>query len=229
MRIVLLGAPGSGKGTQAVRMVEELGIPQISTGDLLRAAVTAGTELGVKAKAIMEAGQLVPDDLVLGIIRDRLAEADTADGFILDGFPRNLAQAEALDRMLADLGYPLDTALFIDVDFDLLVKRLSGRLTCQSCGAVFNRFTNPPRTGGQCDNCGGSLHHRADDNEATVSNRLHVYETQTSPLIAWYEERGILRRVSGEGEIDEISRRIRGAIGRAGGGAAPRNKAADRA
>jgi adenylate kinase len=204
MRIVLLGAPGSGKGTQAKLMVERYRIPQISTGDLLRAAVTTGTALGQQAKAAMDAGQLVPDEIVLGMIRERLSLPDADAGFILDGFPRNLSQAESLDRMLADMGHPLDGVLLIDVDFDILMQRLSGRLTCESCGAVFNSYTKPPRHFGVCDMCGGNLHHRADDNEETISNRLRIYESQTRPLVGYYESRGMLQVVEGEGEIPDI-------------------------
>jgi len=204
MRIVLLGAPGSGKGTQAKHMVERYRVPQISTGDLLRSAVTAGTPLGQQAKAAMDAGQLVPDEIVLGMIRERLAMPDADAGFILDGFPRNISQAEALDRMLEEMGRPLDGTLLIDVDFDLLMQRLSGRLTCESCGAVFNRYTKPPRHDTVCDMCGGNLHHRADDNEETISNRLRVYEAQTKPLVSYYQSRGVLETIDGEGEIDEI-------------------------
>ena len=204
MRIVLLGAPGSGKGTQAKLMVERYRIPQISTGDLLRAAVTTGTALGQQAKAAMDAGQLVPDEIVLGMIRERLSLPDADAGFILDGFPRNLPQAESLDRMLADMGHPLDGVLLIEVDFDILMQRLSGRLTCESCGAVFNSYTRPPRHFGVCDKCGGNLHHRADDNEETISNRLRIYDSQTRPLVGYYRSRGVLEVVEGEGEIPDI-------------------------
>lgn len=213
MRIVLLGAPGSGKGTQAKRMVEQLRIPQISTGDLLRAAVANGTELGLQAKAAMDAGQLVSDDIVLAMIRERLACPDAARGFILDGFPRNLAQAESLDRLLEGIGQPLDNVLLIDVDFESLLERLSGRLTCESCGAVFNRFTNPPRADGLCDVCGGNLRYRADDNEATISNRLRVYEVQTKPLIAHYRSHGILHTIKGEGDIGDIFKAVMRTLG----------------
>ena len=204
MRVILLGAPGSGKGTQAQLMTERFGIPQISTGDLLRSAVSKNTPLGQQAKAHMDAGQLVPDEIVLGMIRERLASPDTDNGFILDGFPRNLNQAERLDSMLEAMGKPLDAVLFIDVDFDILMQRLAGRLTCESCGAVFNIYTSPPRQDGICDNCGGNLHHRADDNEETISNRLRVYEAQTKPLVGYYAERGKLLRLDGEREIEEI-------------------------
>ncbi len=204
MRIVLLGAPGSGKGTQAKLIVEKYGIPQISTGDLLRAAVAAGTELGKRAKAAMDAGELVSDDIVLGMIRERLAEPDTEKGFILDGFPRNLSQAEALDTLLDELGKPLQAAILIDVPFDSLLKRLTGRLTCEQCGAVYNIYTNPPKQEGVCDKCGGKLIHRADDNEETIRNRLQVYQQQTEPLIDYYEKQGKLHRIDGEGDIQAI-------------------------
>ncbi len=203
MRLVLLGAPGSGKGTQAQKLVERYQIPQISTGDLLRAAVKSGSELGKKAKAAMDAGALVTDDIVLGMIKERLNEPDTKNGFILDGFPRNIAQAEALDKLLDELQQPLDTALLIDVPFDLLLQRLTGRLTCGKCGAVYNKFTSPPKVEGVCDVCGGELIHRADDNEETITKRLKVYEEQTAPLIEYFRD-GRLLEVNGVGDVDEI-------------------------
>jgi adenylate kinase len=208
MRLVLLGAPGSGKGTQAKFLVERYKIPQISTGDLLRNAVTAGTELGRKAKEFMDAGQLVPDALVLGMIRERLAESDAKPGFILDGFPRNQAQAEALDKLLAEMKQPLDLALLIDVDYDVLMQRLTGRLTCVSCGAVFNIYTNPPSLDDECDACGGDLHHRADDNEETIGARLRVYDAQTRPLIEYYGESKRLKTINGEGDIKVIFQKV---------------------
>jgi adenylate kinase len=204
MRIVLLGAPGSGKGTQAQLMVEKYKVPQISTGDLLRSAVAANTPLGQQAKAHMDAGQLVPDEIVLSMIRERLSRPDADRGFILDGFPRNIAQAESLDAMLQAMGRPLQAAILIDVDFDVLMQRLTGRLTCESCGTVFNIYSSPPRQDGICDACGGNLHHRSDDNEVTIGNRLRVYEGQTKPLVNYYERRQLLKTVQGEGEIDAI-------------------------
>lgn len=204
MRIVLLGAPGSGKGTQGKLLAQAYGIPQISTGDLLRAAVAAGTPLGRQAKAVMDAGQLVSDDIVLGIIQERLSEPDAEKGFILDGFPRNIPQAQALDNILNQIKKPLDLALHIDVDFEVLLQRLTGRRTCEHCGTVFNIYTSPSRLDDRCDQCGGNLRHRADDNEETISNRLRVYESQTAPLIAYYRDRGKLRVIRGVGEIDEI-------------------------
>jgi adenylate kinase len=204
MRIVLIGAPGGGKGTQAKLLVEKFGIPQISTGDLLREAVAAGTPLGMRAKAAMEAGQLVSDDIVLGMIRERLSKSDAQKGFILDGFPRNIPQAESLDKLLDDMGKPLQVSLLIDVDLNILMQRLTGRRTCGQCGAIFNVHTSPPRMEGRCDKCGGELTQRADDNEATVGQRLRVYEAQTAPLIEYYRRQGIVRTVQGVGEIEDI-------------------------
>lgn len=208
MRIVLLGAPGSGKGTQAKLLVEKYKIPQISTGDLLRAAVTAGSELGKKAKATMDAGQLVSDEIVLGIIQERLSKPDAKSGFVLDGFPRNIPQAQALDAMLARLGQPLQLALLVDVDNEVLMKRLTGRRTCSQCGAIYNIHFTPPKAQGKCDKCGGALTHRSDDNENTVRSRLTVYEEQTSPLISYYKAQGKLRTVRGVGAITEIFKSV---------------------
>ena len=226
MRIVLLGAPGSGKGTQAQRLAERTGIPQISTGDLLRAAVTRGTELGIKAKAAMDEGRLVDDALVLGMIRERLAEPDTRAGFILDGFPRNLVQAAALDGLLAELKQPLDAVVQFEVDRAELVKRISGRRTCADCACVFNVLTSPP-TGAAaiCPRTGAPhrLIQRADDNEATVAERLRVYEEKTRPLIAFYQSRGLLRAIDAEGEVDAVTERLGLALG-----LAPRPAAAAR-
>ncbi len=204
MRIILLGAPGSGKGTQAKKLVEKYHVPQISTGDLLRAAVAAGTPLGRQAKSIMEAGQLVSDDIVLGMIKERLAEDDARAGFILDGFPRTLVQAQALDQLLDELGWPLDGAILIDVDYEKIVRRITGRRTCRDCGQVYNIYTSPPRVDGVCDKCGGPLQQRADDTEETVRKRLQVYDQQTAPLIDYYRQQGKLHRVQGDGDIDEI-------------------------
>ncbi len=212
MRIVLLGAPGSGKGTQSKLLVEKYKIPQISTGDLLRAAVTAGTELGRRAKAAMDAGQLVTDDIVLGMIQDRLGQADAKNGFILDGFPRNNPQAQALDSLLARLGQPLQLALLVDVNTEILLKRLTGRRTCARCGQMYNVYFQPPRIPGRCDKCNGELEQRSDDNEGTIRKRLEVYEQQTAPLIAYYKSQNKLRRVVGEGDVQEIFRTVSGLI-----------------
>lgn len=213
MRIVLLGAPGSGKGTQAKKLVEKYKVPQISTGDLLRAAVAAGTPLGLRAKEAMDAGQLVSDEIVLGIIRERLAEPDAKNGFILDGFPRNIPQAEALDAMLQSVGMPLQGAILIDVDFDVLMQRLTGRRTCASCGQVYNIYTSPPQLDDRCDKCGGDLRHRADDNEETIGNRLRVYTAQTAPLVEFFRSQGKLFTVEGVGDIDEIFAQIDAIVG----------------
>ncbi len=208
MRIVLIGAPGGGKGTQAKFLVEKYGIPQISTGDLLREAVSEGTPLGLQAKQYMDSGQLVPDELVLDLISERLGKADAQKGFILDGFPRNIPQAEALDRMLERMGKPLQVSLLIDVPLDILMQRLTGRRTCSACGAIYNVYTNPPRVPGRCDKCGGELVQRDDDNEETVAKRLRVYQEQTAPLIDYYRRQGILRTVPGVGEVEEIFQAI---------------------
>ncbi len=212
MRLVLLGAPGSGKGTQAKILMDRKNIPQISTGDLLRAAVKAGTELGQKAKTAMDAGELVADDIVIGMIRERLAEADAANGFILDGFPRSIPQAEALDVMLEAEGQPLDKGVLIDVDFDSLLKRLTGRRTCADCGQMYNVYFSAPAQEGTCDKCGGELQHRADDNEETITNRLEVYENQTAPLVNYYKAQGKLISIAGEGDIEDIYSRLTAAL-----------------
>jgi len=212
MRIVLLGAPGSGKGTQGKQLSEKYHIPQISTGDLLRAAVAAESPLGVRAKEAMDAGHLVSDDIVLGMIEERLAQPDSKDGFILDGFPRNIAQAEALDVLLGRIGKPLQVSLLMDVDFDLLMQRLTGRRTCESCSQVFNVYTSPSKLEGRCDSCGGNLRHRADDRETTIENRLKVYEAQTAPLVEYYRGQGKLRTVEAIGEIADIFNSICGLL-----------------
>lgn len=210
MRIVLLGAPGSGKGTQSKLLVEKYKIPQISTGDLLRQAVATGTELGRRAKATMNAGQLVSDEIVLGIIQERLSHPDAKSGFILDGFPRNIPQAQALDAMLARMGQPLQLALLVDVDSEVLMKRLTGRRSCGSsaCGAIYNIYFTPPKNPGKCDKCGSGLQHRSDDNEDTVRKRLAVYEQQTAPLISYYRAQGKLRTAKGVGAIADIFRNV---------------------
>jgi len=208
LRIVLVGAPGSGKGTQAKKLIAKYKVPQISTGDLLRTAVAERTPLGIQAKGAMDAGQLVTDQIVLGMIEERLNDDDTQRGFILDGFPRNLPQAAALDTILNRMGRPLQAAVLIDVDFDLLIQRIAGRRTCKTCGQMYNLYTSPPKMDGHCDLCGSTLHHRADDNEDTIANRLRVYETQTKPMIQHYQIQGKLLEVEGSGEIDRIFARI---------------------
>ena len=208
MRVILLGPPGAGKGTQAQRLTQKLGIPQVSTGDILRAAVAAGTGLGREAKAVMDQGALVPDSVVIGIIRERLAAPDCARGYILDGFPRTAAQAEALGEMLQALGTPLTAVLSLTVDPEELVRRLGGRRTCGSCGAAYHLETAPPRRAGLCDRCGGGLLQRDDDREETIRKRLAVYREQTAPLVAYYRGRGLLKEVDGRGDIDAIFTRI---------------------
>jgi len=208
MRIILLGAPGSGKGTQAKLLVEKYRIPQISTGDLLREQVAAGTDLGKKAKAAMNAGQLVTDDVVLGMIQSRLAKPDAKAGFILDGFPRNIPQAQALDALLARLSQPLQLALLVDVDNEVLLKRITGRRTCGACGAIYNIYFFAPKTQSKCDKCAGGLQHRSDDNEATVGKRLKVYNEQTAPLISYYKAQGKLRTARGIGKVGDIFKTI---------------------
>ena len=208
MKLVLLGAPGACKGTQAKMLIEKYGIPQISTGDLLRAAVKEGTELGKEAKGHMDSGGLVPDSVVLGMMKERLGEDDTKKGYILDGFPRNTAQAEALDGMLSELGMPIEAALSVDVPLEDLMKRLTGRRTCKACGQMFNVFFNAPQKEGACDKCSGELFQRDDDQEDTIKKRLTVYEEQTAPLIDYYAGKGILKRVEGTGEIDAIFTKV---------------------
>ena len=198
MNIVLLGAPGAGKGTQGQKLVEEFGIAHISTGDLLRAAVKAQSELGKQAKAYMDAGQLVPDQLVIDLVKERLAQPDAQKGFMLDGFPRNIAQAETFDGELKDMGVELDAALLVDVPFDVIVSRLSSRRTCRSCG-----YTAGPDTS-VCPRCGGEMYQRDDDKPETINKRLDTYQNQTQPLIDYYEGHGILKAVDGNRAVDEV-------------------------
>lgn len=208
MRIVFLGAPGSGKGTQAQRLMAEHGLAQISTGDLLREAVASGSELGKRAKAAMDSGELVTDDIVLGIIRDRVVQDDCKNGFILDGFPRNLAQAEALEDVLKEIGQPLDAAVLLDVDLDILMKRLTGRRTCSLTGKLLNVYFSDQSELDAVAEAGGELIQRADDNEETIGNRLNVYREQTEPLIDYYRNSGLLETVQGTGEMDEVYQRL---------------------
>jgi adenylate kinase len=207
MRIVLLGAPGSGKGTQSQRLVQRFGIPQISTGDLLRAAVAKGSPLGLAAKEAMQAGKLVSDDIVLGMIRERLAEADVVKGFILDGFPRNIAQAEALGAMLKQEGKPLTAVVQMDVPYAELTRRIAGRRNCQKCGRVFNIYSMPVGAALVCPSCEGNpaLFQRPDDNEATVVERLKVYESQTRPLLDYYRKQRLLQAIDAQGDVDAIT------------------------
>ena len=199
MNIVLLGAPGAGKGTQAEKLIEAYGIPQISTGDILRAAVAAGTELGLEAKRFMDAGDLVPDKVVIGLVKTRLAEPDTDKGFILDGFPRTTAQAEALDADLVAIGKAIDSAIAIIVDHEVIVARLTARRVCRACGAI-----TTVSAGATCPKCGGELYQRDDDNEATVRNRLEVYARSTAPLIDYYRAKGLLHEIDGDRPVDDV-------------------------
>jgi adenylate kinase len=208
MRIVLLGAPGSGKGTQAKRLMEERGVPQISTGDMLRAAVASGSELGRKAKSVMDAGQLVSDDIMLGIISERLDEPDAANGFILDGFPRTEKQARDLDALLERKGQPLDAAILMEVDFDVLRKRLTGRRTCSTTGKLLNIYFSPQDEIDACLRSGGELLQRDDDREETIVKRLDVYRSQTAPVIGYYRARGKLKAIDAEGSVEEVAGRL---------------------
>ena len=214
MRIVLLGAPGSGKGTQSQLLVQAFGIPQISTGDLLREAVAKGTDLGKRAKAVMDSGKLVDDAIVLGMIRERLSLPDAAKGFILDGFPRNIAQAGALNALLGELRTPLDAVVLMDIDVDVLFKRLTGRRICQDCGRVFNVFTSPPGTPPHCAQCNDMprLLQRPDDREEVIGKRLEVYDAQTKPLIKYYTDAGLLRVVNADAGMGVVFKSIQTAV-----------------
>lgn len=207
--IVLLGAPGVGKGTQAEKLAKELSIPHISTGDMFREAVARGTEMGMKAKEYMDRGELVPDDVVIGVVKERLSQPDCANGFILDGFPRTVAQAEALERVMEELGKNIEYAISIDVAEDEIVRRLSGRRTCEACGKVYHVIYNPPKQEGVCDACGGTLYQRDDDREETIRNRLRVYNEKTAPLIDFYARRGVLKSIDGSKPVDEVTADIR--------------------
>jgi len=212
MRIVLLGAPGSGKGTQAKKLMAERNIPQISTGDMLREAVAEGTRFGQQAKSIMDAGHLVSDDVVLGIISERLNQPDAADGFILDGFPRTRKQALDLEDLLDQIGAPLDAAVLMDVDFDILMKRLTGRRTCSVTGKLLNIHFSPRQELDDCTNAGGELIQREDDNEEVIGSRLNVYRDQTEPVVDYYRKRGRLKTVDADGSIDEVYGRLQQAL-----------------
>ena len=205
MRVVLLGAPGSGKATQAKILAKQYGMTQISIGDLLRNAVEEGSVLGKQAKPYMDGGQLVPDDVVLGVLRDHLKVEDTENGFILNGFPRNVFQAEELDAILNELRKPLHGALLIDVGVDALIQRLTGRQTCRSCGQMYNLYTEPSKLFDRCDQCGGELRQRTDDNEETIGNRLRIFEAATTPLLNYFKEQNKLRTIQGVGEINDIA------------------------
>ena len=208
MRLIFLGAPGVGKGTQADLIAEKFGRPKISTGDILREAVRNKTPMGVQAKACMDRGQLVPDSVVVGIVRDKLAEPSCAKGFLLDGFPRTVPQAEALAAMLGAGGLQLDRVINVSVPREDIVRRLTGRRSCPKCQAVFHVEFTPPKRAGFCDRCGGELMQRSDDTRGTVENRLAVYEQQTAPLIAYYRQRGLLSDVDGAGKVEQVQQRV---------------------
>jgi adenylate kinase len=208
MRMILFGAPGSGKGTQAKKLMQDRRIPQISTGDMLRAAAASGSELGKRAKSVMESGQLVSDDIMLGIINERLNEPDASDGFVLDGFPRTLKQAQGLEDLLEDIGKPLDAAVLMEIDFDILLKRLTGRRTCSTTGKLLNIHFSPQEEIDECRNSGGELIQREDDNEETISERLEVYRRHTEPVIEYYRSRGKLKTIDADGSVDEVYERL---------------------
>ena len=215
MRIVLLGAPGSGKGTQSQLLVKAHGVPQVSTGDLLREEKARGTPLGLQAKAAMDAGRLVDDALVLAMLRERLARPDAASGFILDGYPRNIAQAVSLAALLVEIGQPLERVILLNVDLKLLFRRLTGRRVCRDCQRVFNVFTSPPGTPPPCLRCHDmpNLEQRPDDAEGVIGKRLEVYEAQTKPLVNHYRDTGLLRIVDGDADMQTVYRRLEAAIG----------------
>ncbi|MGG3891665.1 adenylate kinase [Metabacillus fastidiosus] len=204
MNLVLMGLPGAGKGTQAERIVESYEIPHISTGDMFRAAIKEETELGLQAKSFMDKGELVPDEVTIGIVKERLGKNDCEKGFLLDGFPRTVAQADALEGILEDLDKKIDYVINIDVNKDILMDRLTGRRICKQCGSTYHLVFNPPAVDGGCDKCGGELYQRADDNEETVANRLEVNLKQTEPLLSFYREKGYLKNINGEQDIHKV-------------------------
>jgi len=213
MNLILMGLPGAGKGTQAERIVGKYGLPHISTGDMFRTAIKEETELGKKAKSYMDAGELVPDDVTIGIVRERLGKADCQKGFLLDGFPRTTAQAEALDNLLADMGRQIDAVLYIDVDRDSLLERLTGRRICSQCGATYHITLNPPKEEGVCDKCGGQLYQRDDDKIETVKTRLEVNEKQQKPLLDFYNKKNCLQEIDGNQDIDDVFASIERVLG----------------
>ncbi|OIK14399.1 adenylate kinase [Bacillus sp. MUM 116] len=214
MNLVLMGLPGAGKGTQAEKIVEKYGIPHISTGDMFRAAMKEGTELGLKAKSFMDKGELVPDEVTIGIVRERLSKEDCQKGFLLDGFPRTVPQAEALETLLVELSRSIDYVINIDVDKNILMERLTGRRICKDCGATYHLVFNPPAHEGKCDRCGGELYQRADDNAETVQNRLDVNIKQSQPLLDFYETKGYLRTINGQQDINIVFADIERLLGK---------------
>jgi adenylate kinase len=217
VRLVLVGPPGAGKGTQAEFIAAHLSVPKISTGDIFRANLAAGTALGLEAKRYMESGQLVPDEVTINMVRSRLAEPDAADGFLLDGFPRTLPQATALDKLLADLGVALDVVLELVVDNDEVIRRLSGRRTCRSCGKIWHETFDAPKHEGVCDRCGGELYQRDDDKSETVAERLRVYARDTAPLIDFYGAQGKLVGIDATGPVEDVTERAKDALRSYGG------------
>ncbi len=213
LRVIFLGPPGAGKGTQARDLAREWGVPHIATGDMLREAVAAKTPLGLQAKRHMDSGGLVPDDVVIGLVGERLEKPDAKAGCALDGFPRTVAQAEALDALFARKGISLEHVVYFDVSRPELLRRLTGRRVCRSCGHTYHLVSAPPKVAGTCDACGGELYQRPDDSEATVATRLDVYETQTAPLLAYYRRRNLLASINGEGSVAEVAEAIRRAVG----------------
>jgi adenylate kinase len=213
MRMILMGPPGAGKGTQADFLTKELKIPHISTGDMFRKVVKEGTPLGIEAKRYMDSGKLVPDAVTVGIVKERLAEPDCQNGFLLDGFPRTVPQADALDSTLQALGVKLDKVININVGREALLKRLTGRRVCKSCGATYHVVYNPSSEGNKCQLCSGELYQRSDDTEATVVNRLEVYERQTAPLVEYYEKKGLLLNIAGDEKVEIVARNILKALG----------------
>ncbi len=209
MRLILLGPPGAGKGTQAKKLKEKFNIPQVSTGDILRDAIKNKTELGNKAKAYMDEGRLVPDEIVVGLIKQRIIEQDCEKGFILDGFPRNIAQATQLSETLQKMNQNIDFVVEIEVNAEMLIDRLTGRMTCSSCGAMFHERNHPPKVSGVCDSCGSKdLYKRPDDNKETILKRFEVYERETTPLKGFYKEMGILKTTGGDGTLDDVFSRV---------------------
>jgi adenylate kinase len=215
VRVAFLGPPGAGKGTQARELAQAWRVPQIATGDILREAVAAGTPLGHEAKRYMDQGALVPDDVIVAVVKERLARPDARRGFVLDGFPRTIGQAEALTQILKELGQELDAVVYFDVPEAELLRRLTGRRVCRQCGSTFHMVSAPPAKPGVCDRCGGPLYQREDDSEATVANRLRVYDRQTAPLLDYYRDRGLLRSVRGDGTMAAVGAAIRQAVGQA--------------
>lgn len=212
MQVIFMGLPGAGKGTQAERIVEKFGIPHISTGDIFRAAMAEGTPLGRKAKEYVDKGQLVPDDVTIGIVRERLSRPDTEKGFLLDGFPRTVPQAKELEKVLKEMEREIEVVIHLNVDSGNLLARLTGRRICRSCGSTYHVIFNPPKEEGKCEKCGGELYQRADDTIETVSTRLNVNIQQQEPLLQFYETKGLLRTVDGEAEIDEVFEEISGIL-----------------